>query len=58
VNAHSPFDSSLPIFENGLMARKRRNDISYDQAIKKHLRAIDAKYHSLIRGEIEEQLQF
>ena len=40
------------------MARKQPYDISYDQATKKHLRAIDAKYHSLIRAEIEEQLQF
>ena len=31
--------------------------VSYDQAIKKHLRAIEAKYHSLIRTAIEEQLQ-
>ena len=40
------------------MPRKRAYDISYDQATKKHLRAIDRKYHSLIRAEIEEQLQF
>ena len=40
------------------MARKQPYDISYDQATKKHLRAIAAKYHSLIRAEIEEQLQF
>jgi mRNA-degrading endonuclease RelE of RelBE toxin-antitoxin system len=40
------------------MARKQPYDISYDQATKKHLRAIEAKYHSLIRAEIEEQLQF
>lgn len=40
------------------MARKQPYDVAYDQATKKHLRAIDTKYHSLIRGEIEEQLQF
>jgi mRNA-degrading endonuclease RelE of RelBE toxin-antitoxin system len=39
------------------MARKQPYDISYDQATKKHLRAIEAKYHSLIRTAIEEQLQ-
>lgn len=32
--------------------------IKYDQATKKHLRAIEAKHHSLIRAEIEKQLQF
>jgi mRNA-degrading endonuclease RelE of RelBE toxin-antitoxin system len=40
------------------MARKQPYDISYDQAIRKHLRAIDKKYHSLIRAEIEAQLLF
>jgi mRNA-degrading endonuclease RelE of RelBE toxin-antitoxin system len=40
------------------MARKQPFDLSYDRATKKHLRAIEAKYHSLIRAEIEEQLQF
>jgi mRNA-degrading endonuclease RelE of RelBE toxin-antitoxin system len=40
------------------MPRQRPYDISYDQATKEHLRAIDKKYHSLIRAEIEEQLQF
>ena len=40
------------------MARKQPYQISYDQATKKQLRAILAKYHSLIRAEIEEQLQF
>ena len=40
------------------MARKLPYDISYDQATKKHLRAIDKKYHSLIRAEIEERLEF
>lgn len=40
------------------MARKRPYEISYDQVTKEHLRAIDAKHHSLIREKIEEQLQF
>jgi hypothetical protein len=40
------------------MARKQPYAISYDQATKKHLRAIEAKYHSLIRAAIEEQLQY
>jgi mRNA-degrading endonuclease RelE of RelBE toxin-antitoxin system len=40
------------------MARKKPFEISYDLAISKHLRAIDAKYHRLIRAEIEEQLQY
>jgi mRNA-degrading endonuclease RelE of RelBE toxin-antitoxin system len=39
------------------MPRKQPYQISYDQAVKKHLRAIEAKYHSLIRVAIEEQLQ-
>ena len=44
--------------ENGNMASKQPYDISYDQGTKEHLRAIEPKYHSLIRAEIEEQLQF
>jgi mRNA-degrading endonuclease RelE of RelBE toxin-antitoxin system len=40
------------------MARKSPFTIHYDQQTKKHLRAIEAKYHSLIRTEIEEQLLF
>ncbi len=40
------------------MARKRPYGIRYDQATKKHLHAIETKYHSLIRAEIEGQLQF
>jgi mRNA-degrading endonuclease RelE of RelBE toxin-antitoxin system len=39
------------------MARKQPYDLSYDQGTKKHLRAIETKYHSLIRTAIEEQLQ-
>jgi len=40
------------------MARKKPYELSYDQATKKHLRVIEAKYHSLIRAEVEEQLLF
>jgi mRNA-degrading endonuclease RelE of RelBE toxin-antitoxin system len=40
------------------MARKKPYEISYDQAVRRHLRAINAKYHALIRAGIEEQLQF
>lgn len=40
------------------MGRKQPYAISYDQATKKHLRAIEAKYHVLIRAAIEEQLQY
>ncbi len=40
------------------MARKQPYAISYDQATKKHLRAIEARHHSLIRAEIEKLLKF
>lgn len=40
------------------MAPKQPFSLSYDQAIKEHLRAIEAKYHTLIRTAIEEQLLF
>ncbi len=40
------------------MARKQPFSVSYDQATKEQLRAIEAKYHSLIRMVIEEQLLF
>jgi hypothetical protein len=40
------------------MARRQPFDLSYDEATKDHLSAIDAKYHSLIRATIEEQLLF
>src|SRR5438105_13812972 len=40
------------------MARKHPFSLGYDQAVKGHLRAIEAKYHSLIRTTIEEQLHF
>src|SRR5207244_12424871 len=54
--AQQKFDRHFQLFHNELMARKQPYDLSYDQATKEHLQAIDAKYHSLIRGEIEEQL--
>jgi mRNA-degrading endonuclease RelE of RelBE toxin-antitoxin system len=40
------------------MARRQPYSLVYAPAVKKHLRAIDAKHHSLIREQIEEQLQF
>jgi mRNA-degrading endonuclease RelE of RelBE toxin-antitoxin system len=40
------------------MARKRPFAVSYDAKTSSQLRAIDAKYHSLIREVIEEQLFF
>lgn len=40
------------------MVRQQPYSICYDQAIRSHLRAVDAKHHSLIRTEIEEQLRF
>ena len=39
------------------MAR-RRFSLVFDPEVKKHLRAIEAKHHSLIRTTIEEQLMF
>jgi hypothetical protein len=41
-----------------VMARKPQFSLSYDQAVKEHLRAIEAKYHPLIRRTIREQLLF
>jgi hypothetical protein len=52
------FAHGLPNFDDKQMARKQPYYIRYDRATKKQLRAIDAKYHSLIRAEIEEQLKF
>jgi hypothetical protein len=40
------------------MARWRPFKLSYDEAIRNQLRAIQVKYHSLIRKVIEEQLLF
>ena len=40
-----------------IMARQRPYTLVYAPAVKGHLKAIDAKYHALIREKIEEQLQ-
>ena len=40
------------------MAKKQPFTLVYADEVKDHLRAIEAKYHSLIRTEIEEQLLF
>jgi hypothetical protein len=40
------------------MAKKLPFALVYADEIKEHLRAIDAKYHSLIRSEVETQLRF
>ena len=40
------------------MARKRPFILAYDPEVHQHLRAIEVKYHSLIRTTIEEQLRF
>ena len=37
---------------------KRRFELVYAPEVKKHLRAIERKYYTLIRNEIEAQLQF
>jgi mRNA-degrading endonuclease RelE of RelBE toxin-antitoxin system len=41
-----------------IMAGRRRYFLLYAPAVKKHLQTIEAKYHFLIRRQIEEQLQF
>jgi mRNA-degrading endonuclease RelE of RelBE toxin-antitoxin system len=41
-----------------LMAKKPPSVLIYDPEVVNHLAAVDAKYHSLIRSMIEEQLQF
>jgi mRNA-degrading endonuclease RelE of RelBE toxin-antitoxin system len=41
-----------------IMPKREPYAIIYAPAVKKHLRAIDDKYHSLIRERIEEQLGF
>jgi hypothetical protein len=38
------------------MARRRPFALVYDPEVARHLTAIDAKYHSLIRSTIEQQL--
>lgn len=40
------------------MARIERHRIVYHSRVKKHLSAIDRKYHSLIRQTIETQLSY
>ncbi len=39
-----------------VMAKKPAFKLLYADEVKEHLRAIEAKYHSLIEGEIESQL--
>jgi len=40
------------------MARKKPYTLAFASAVTEHLRAIDAKYHALIREKIGEQLRF
>ena len=40
------------------MARRQPFALIFDPEVKQHLRAIEAKYHSLIRATIQEQLLF
>ena len=40
------------------MNAKTRFDVTYAPQVKRHLQSIERKYHSLIRGTIETQLQF
>jgi mRNA-degrading endonuclease RelE of RelBE toxin-antitoxin system len=40
------------------MAKKQPFALVYSDEVKRHLRLIDAKYHSLIRSEVEAQLRF
>jgi hypothetical protein len=40
------------------MPRERAFSLIFDPAVKRHLRAIETKYHSLIRETISEQLSF
>ena len=40
------------------MAKKEHFVLTYDQEAARHLSGIEAKYHSLIRDTIEEQLSF
>ncbi len=41
-----------------VMAKKQPFVLIYDPEVAGHLAAIEPKYHSLIRGAIEEQLRF
>jgi mRNA-degrading endonuclease RelE of RelBE toxin-antitoxin system len=40
------------------MARQHLFSLLFDPKVRQHLRAIEAKYHSLIRKTLEEQLLF
>jgi mRNA-degrading endonuclease RelE of RelBE toxin-antitoxin system len=40
------------------MARQRPYQLVFDPEVKRHLRAIEVKYHSLIRSTVSEQLRF
>jgi mRNA-degrading endonuclease RelE of RelBE toxin-antitoxin system len=40
------------------MARRQAFSLIVDPEVKRHLRAIEARFHSLIRDAIEEQLRF
>ncbi len=40
------------------MARRQPFSLIFDPKVNEHLRAIEKKYHSLIRVNIEKQLQF
>lgn len=40
------------------MAKKQPYGLVYADEVKQHLRAIDAKYHSVIQSEVEAQLLF
>jgi mRNA-degrading endonuclease RelE of RelBE toxin-antitoxin system len=51
-------DTHLRFFYDERMARQQPYDVSYDQTTREHLQAIQARYHSLIRAAIEEQLRF
>lgn len=41
-----------------IMARRQAYTLAFASEVTKHLRAIDAKYHALIREKIGEQLRF
>jgi mRNA-degrading endonuclease RelE of RelBE toxin-antitoxin system len=41
-----------------IMVRRRPYTLAFANEVAEHLRAIDAKYHSLIREKIGEQLRF
>jgi mRNA-degrading endonuclease RelE of RelBE toxin-antitoxin system len=52
-------DRQLRFFHNEPMTRSKQPfSLSYDPATRDQLRAIEPKYHSLIRAVIEEQLLF